>query len=1148
MSQPPTFSPYPLGIPSHHSAYSQHQPRPSPSSSASPRAPPGNLGAVGDPSLRRTSVDILAEDAASFAQYFHRGYDSPSRNESSLSNLSHPLTPPSAADFLAGLHISDSASLWQGSKDFQGHLLNNGHSRRQVAAGLASSPQGDGYGTGFPSTGPGSASLWSPRLSQGHNALPPYHSPHPQSPQLMPLPSPQQFHGPSSSSEFRSLPSVQSGVDHGEWLHSDGSIGLVPPFMPESEAGFRLPRNADLHSDGLDQPQPRFYGNGAELLRLLHHGNSGLPGGRAASDVGSMSPHMDTMRGLPGSKLTSPRVQHGPIGPPPKKVGEIGGDSSVGAAKNVDIHGENAMPDTDSDFLGPLWTGGLSPRPSPPTRPLMRPSITIPVVDIPASMLSPVMGGRLASNTPTSASPIYGQMREDGIPHLDLGSMKGMRSMDSLNNHHREYLHLMHDGFPDVDVGERPWPIGWGGWESGRAGIPGLHGLDGYNNNSAVGTGAYHRPLGSRNRDGNIYLGVPGSGIHGSMRDYDLDAKGSMAASPPGMNSGLGLDSPDGMRGAGFGGRDGTSGGRLIGELGGRGGGRRGSAAQAGGGRTDTAQSRRGGRYQVGQWVPVAEKQQKDAAGDLMSPRTPASATSGGENSSAAFMGSVEVDGEKSASGVRGREEGLNTAKTPREETPRGGAGPGGARRRVAQQEWRMKQPAGAGTGAGSGSTVSPSAAAAEMKEGKTNGTDVKSIGAAASPKSGGLESPQVLPLTSQLERPGLLSPTHHYVVNSMAMDELTLSSPREPREQGVVDAQVTGADKGGGTQTNLKETEEELKKLGTEKSEKIVRPIASAMHTRESRYRFDVEEITEKFLSTYNSLIPTAEEETRRRSFLNRLDALVAREWPGARLFLFGSCANAFGVCNSDIDVCLAVEDSGATKAELVTKMASILRGEGMRSVQALTHARVPIVKFTDPFSETACDICVNNILAVTNTKLLHDYAQIDERLRQLAFCVKHWAKRRQINETYRGTLSSYAYVLMCIFFLQQRKPAILPCLQEMRPITYSVKVGDITVAYHDRVEELQNIGSANRETLGELLTAFFEYWAFRHDYNRAVISVRTGGYLTKDQKDWTRRVGNERHLICIEDPFEVSHDLGRVVDRNSIRILRDEFHRLST
>ena len=61
-------------------------------------------------------------------------------------------------------------------------------------------------------------------------------------------------------------------------------------------------------------------------------------------------------------------------------------------------------------------------------------------------------------------------------------------------------------------------------------------------------------------------------------------------------------------------------------------------------------------------------------------------------------------------------------------------------------------------------------------------------------------------------------------------------------------------------------------------------------------------------------------------------------------------------------------------------------------------------------------------------------------------------------------------------------------------------------------------SFGTANTETLGELVWAFFEYWAWKHDYNTAVVSVRTGGFLTKAQKEWTRRIGNERHLVSIE------------------------------
>lgn len=60
-----------------------------------------------------------------------------------------------------------------------------------------------------------------------------------------------------------------------------------------------------------------------------------------------------------------------------------------------------------------------------------------------------------------------------------------------------------------------------------------------------------------------------------------------------------------------------------------------------------------------------------------------------------------------------------------------------------------------------------------------------------------------------------------------------------------------------------------------------------------------------------------------------------------------------------------------------------------------------------------------------------------------------------------------------------------------------------------------LRGFGSANRESLAELVWAFFEYWAWRHNYSGDVVSIRLGACLHKDDKDWTRRIGNERHLV---------------------------------
>ena len=66
----------------------------------------------------------------------------------------------------------------------------------------------------------------------------------------------------------------------------------------------------------------------------------------------------------------------------------------------------------------------------------------------------------------------------------------------------------------------------------------------------------------------------------------------------------------------------------------------------------------------------------------------------------------------------------------------------------------------------------------------------------------------------------------------------------------------------------------------------------------------------------------------------------------------------------------------------------------------------------------------------------------------------------------------------------------------------TYSVTVDDIDCAFFDQVEKLRNFGSRNKGTISQLVWAFFNYWAYRHDYASSVISVRTGSILRLDIK----------------------------------------------
>lgn len=72
----------------------------------------------------------------------------------------------------------------------------------------------------------------------------------------------------------------------------------------------------------------------------------------------------------------------------------------------------------------------------------------------------------------------------------------------------------------------------------------------------------------------------------------------------------------------------------------------------------------------------------------------------------------------------------------------------------------------------------------------------------------------------------------------------------------------------------------------------------------------------------------------------------------------------------------------------------------EGFEKVVCISAAKVPIVKVWDPTLGLACDMNVNNTLALENTRMIRTYVEIDPRVRQLAMLIKYWTRRRKVND----------------------------------------------------------------------------------------------------------------------------------------------------
>lgn len=70
------------------------------------------------------------------------------------------------------------------------------------------------------------------------------------------------------------------------------------------------------------------------------------------------------------------------------------------------------------------------------------------------------------------------------------------------------------------------------------------------------------------------------------------------------------------------------------------------------------------------------------------------------------------------------------------------------------------------------------------------------------------------------------------------------------------------------------------------------------------------------------------------------------------------------------------------------------------MEKVVCVSSAKVPIVKMWDPELSLACDMNVNNTLALENTRMVRTYVGVDERVRPLAMIIKYWTRRRIVND----------------------------------------------------------------------------------------------------------------------------------------------------
>lgn len=158
--------------------------------------------------------------------------------------------------------------------------------------------------------------------------------------------------------------------------------------------------------------------------------------------------------------------------------------------------------------------------------------------------------------------------------------------------------------------------------------------------------------------------------------------------------------------------------------------------------------------------------------------------------------------------------------------------------------------------------------------------------------------------------------------------------------------------------------------------------------------------------------------------------------------------------------------------------------------------------------------DICIENQLGVQNTYILRDAIQQDIRIHQLLLVIKYWISQRCLNQSSHGTLSTFSWCMMVLYFVMHIvQPPMLTPIQitpEGQEIIHHCQK-DKAKHYaahcdtHVKMFTLSGTTKAQQSVLGsfpntkpvhELVLEFFQFFAsdyllHSYDYYHEMISL---------------------------------------------------------
>lgn len=260
-----------------------------------------------------------------------------------------------------------------------------------------------------------------------------------------------------------------------------------------------------------------------------------------------------------------------------------------------------------------------------------------------------------------------------------------------------------------------------------------------------------------------------------------------------------------------------------------------------------------------------------------------------------------------------------------------------------------------------------------------------------------------------------------------------------------------------------------------------------------------------EELLNFTARMTPTELEQEMRCRVLERVQAAARSVFPECHVVVFGSTLNGLALPASDIDLLCrgwgGKEPITHKQMELFGKTMVLLGVTEEKTLDVISTARVPIVKFVDSRTQISVDVCFNQTSALDTAKLVKAMCKKYGAFLPLALFLKFYHHTRSLNETYSGGIGSF----------------MLSCM-----------LASLFQSHESRSNSKFNKGLFAECSTGSWLMEFFHYYGYDFNYSKVVISVAfPEGFQSKTTSQF--RCHRQPYLVSIVNPFERTQDIGR-------------------